>query len=106
MTDFIISDEQEEIFNDWVKCLCALLKATGQEEIDVIPDTIYLDKNGKWTVQYGVSPRRPLLSLEGILLHFSCSTDTPDNKTQEELFDILIQYMEIDENYLRLFLDE
>ena len=100
MTEFVISKEQRENFDNSVKCLCAKLKQKGEECIDIVPDFAYLYENGKWIV----SGNGFAETLEEILLYFS-KYESADGKTQEELFDILLEYMEIDEEYLELFDD-
>jgi hypothetical protein len=105
MHDYVFSDEQRELFNNTATCLRLWLIKKGKEEIDVATDRIYLLKNGDWVLR---EPKRNfegrLISLEEILLQFSFCEDL-DGKDAEELFDILITYMEIDEEYLSLFPD-
>lgn len=103
MRNIAISNEQRELFNNSVASLCATLREKGQKDTDVVPDMIYLDKDGGWTV-YSRKPRRKLHSLEEILLAFSRYRGC-GNKLEDELFDILIKFMKIDEDCLVAFPD-
>lgn len=101
MEGYVFSQEQKEVFDESVKRLRLRLVSSGEEEIDIVPDRIYLDVNGHWSVA-SHGKRKPLDSLEKIIAEFSKNKDI-GARTQEYLYDVLIEYMEIDENYLSLF---
>ncbi|MCX6738426.1 MAG: hypothetical protein NT098_00015 [Candidatus Parcubacteria bacterium] len=110
MLNYVISNEQKDLYHEIKKRLCFLMLKSKREILDVVSNRIYLCEDGEWTI---ISEKNEVtegvLSLHILLTEYACHLMggrnlgmmvIKDQEAFDQLFNGFVELMKIDQEFL------
>ncbi len=110
MSNYVISNEQKDLYHELKDRLVYLILKSKREILDIVSNRIYLCEDGEWTI---ISEKHEVtegtLSLHVLLTEYACHLMggrnlgimvIKDQETFNRLFNGFIELMKVDEEFL------